>query len=261
MKQEKLWLFDFDSALAAVHNHHAARLDPDCKDMLNMLIENFPGRVAVVSSRPLNDLLSRIPVPGLFLGGNSGLAWLLPGGGKRIFHSIPGKPLYKARAALLPKIKELELNCGVDTEDKLWAFTLHVPHLPRQIQKYIFNTVQNWRSVCVCEVFQGPEFVKIHLLPENTKDAVIPHLCSLLGLDPDAVRMTYAGGDGNDISLMQRILRHRGYVYTIGDTPVFAGGHIVKNPSLLAHEIFRLCESTGRAAADSAEQRSCHGAI
>jgi trehalose 6-phosphate phosphatase len=261
MKQEKLWLFDFDGALAAVHNHHAARLDPDCRDMLIMLIEKFPGRVAVVSSRPLNDLSSRIPVPGLFLGGTSGLAWLLPGGGKRYFHSSFAKPLYTARAALLPKIKELELNCGVDTEDKLWAFTLHVPHLSRQIQKYIFNTAQNWRSVCACEVFQGPESVKIHLLPENTKDAVIPHLCALLGLDPDAVRMTYAGGDENDIPLMRRILRHRGYVYTIGDTPLVSGGRIVKNPSLLAHEIFRLCECTGSAAADIGEQRSCHGTI
>ncbi|MBN2106666.1 MAG: hypothetical protein JW832_04510 [Deltaproteobacteria bacterium] len=261
MKQEKLWLFDFDGALAGGRKYHAARLDPDCRDMLIMLIEKFPGRVAVVSSRSLNDLACRIPAPGLFLGGTSGLAWLLPGGGKRIFHSIVGKPLYKARAALLPRIKELELNCGVDTEDRLWAFTLHVPHLSREIQKYIFNTAQTWRSVCSCEVFQGPESVKIHLLRENIKDAVFSHFCSLLGLDPDAVLMTYAGGDENDIPLMRRILQHNGYVYTIGDTPLVPGGHLVKNSSLLAHEIFRLCESAGSAAADIAEQRSCHGSI
>ena len=102
MKKEKLWMFDFDGTLAAIgHNYHAARLHPDCQEMLIMLIEKFPGRVAVVSSRPLYDLISRIPVPGLFLGGSSGLAWLLPGGEKKMFHAVFEKHLNKNREAVL----------------------------------------------------------------------------------------------------------------------------------------------------------------
>jgi trehalose 6-phosphate phosphatase len=262
MKQEKLWMFDFDGMLTTRgSNYHATRLDPDCKEMLIMLVEKFPDRVAVISSRPLYNLLLKIQVQGLLLGGTSGLVWLLPGGEGRSFHSSFAKPLYNARAALLPELKKLELHYGVDIEDKLWSFTLHVPHLPRQIQKYIFNAVHKWRRALACTVFREPESVEIHLLPENTKIAVLPTLFSLLGLNSDVAQITYAGDDENDIPLMEWVLQQRGAVYTIGDKPLVSGGRIVKNPSLLAREIYRLCDCTESSGIGMSKQRSCDGTI
>jgi trehalose 6-phosphate phosphatase len=250
MKKEKLWLFDFDGTLAAIgHNYHAARLHPDCQEMLIVLIEKFPGRVAVVSSRPLHDLVSRIPVPGLFLGGSSGLAWLLPGGEKKIFQAVSEKHLSKNREAVLLKIQELGLLYDVDTEDKLSSVALHAPHLPRLIQQHIFTAAKNCGKENACEVFVGPESVEIYFLPASARLAAIPNLCSLLGLDPEAVEIIYAGDDAHDIPLMQWILQHTGRVYTVGYQSLVAGGQVIQNASLLAQECIRLCERPGSAAA------------
>ena len=97
--------------------------------------------------------------------------------------------------------------------------------------------------------FEGPESVEIYFLPANTRLAVIPNLCSLLALDPEAVEITYAGDDEHDIPLMQWILQHNGCVYTVGYQSLVAGGQVIQNASLLAQEFIRLCESPGSAAA------------
>lgn len=46
---------------------------------------------------------------------------------------------------------------------------------------------------------------------------------------------------------MQWVLQHGGRVYTVGNRPLVAGGHVVKSPSLLAREITRLRDGFGSA--------------
>jgi trehalose 6-phosphate phosphatase len=76
-----LWVFDFDGTLSPiVPDRAAARLHRECERMLRFLARSPWNRVAVLSSRTLDDVGSRVPVPGVFIGGASGLEWRFPGG-------------------------------------------------------------------------------------------------------------------------------------------------------------------------------------
>jgi trehalose-phosphatase len=242
MKQEKLWVFNFDGTLTGTRSClHTVRLDPDCTSMLWRLVENFPGRVAVVSSRPLNNLSAKIPVHGLFLGGNRGLTWQFPEGGNKLLYSPYKNSLFKIKNALIPKIEKLVKNRNVDAEDKFCSFTLHVPHLGQQVQNEIFNFVKSWEDKHSCKVFRGHESIEITLVPKDASLAAIPHFCSLVGLEPASAEIIYAGHDKNDIPIMRWVLQHNGYVYTVGEKPLVPSSVVVKSPRCLADKIMQLC--------------------
>ena len=79
--RRSLWVFDFDGTLSPiVPDRNEARLHRECDRMLRSLARSPWNRVAVQSSRTLDDVVSRVPVPGIFIGGASGLEWRLPGG-------------------------------------------------------------------------------------------------------------------------------------------------------------------------------------
>lgn len=67
--RRRLWVFDFDGTLSPiVPDRTAARLHPECRELLNELVR-APGRfVAVLSSREIEDLSRRVPLPGVFPG-------------------------------------------------------------------------------------------------------------------------------------------------------------------------------------------------
>ena len=72
--QRSLWVFDFDGTLSPiVPERNEARLHRECERMLRFLARSPWNRVAVLSSRTLDDVVSRVPVPGVFVGGASGL--------------------------------------------------------------------------------------------------------------------------------------------------------------------------------------------
>src|SRR5512139_1848564 len=77
----RLWVFDFDGTLSPlVPDRSTATLHPACREVLEELSAGPQEIVAVLSSRAIDDLVPRVPVPGVFLGGGSGLVWHLPGG-------------------------------------------------------------------------------------------------------------------------------------------------------------------------------------
>ena len=79
--QSLLWVFDFDGTLSPiVPDRSVARLHRECERMLRFLVRSPWNRVAVLSSRALDDIVARVPVPGVFVGGAGGLEWKLPGG-------------------------------------------------------------------------------------------------------------------------------------------------------------------------------------
>ena len=85
----RLWAFDFDGTLSRiVPDRNDARLHPECGNRLRYLLDSPGNRVAVVSSRALEDIVPRVPIPGLYVGGGSGLEWQLPGGNR----ARPGNP-------------------------------------------------------------------------------------------------------------------------------------------------------------------------
>src|SRR3972149_7366988 len=89
-----LWVFAFDGTLSPLApDRPVARRHPASLALLKALAADTRGRVAVLSSRTLEDIVPRVPVPQAYLGGGCGLGWRAPGG-ERIF---PGKKEEKKR--------------------------------------------------------------------------------------------------------------------------------------------------------------------
>ncbi|MDX1814524.1 MAG: trehalose-phosphatase, partial [Thermodesulfobacteriota bacterium] len=125
-RYRRLWAFDFDGTLSPiVPVRTEARLYPSCRSLLRDLAEAPDTLVAVLSSRSLDDLVSRVPLRGLFLGGGSGLEWRLPRG-QRI---SPGRETEKSRdkalAPLSPILEKIKSVPGTDVEDKRWSIAVH----------------------------------------------------------------------------------------------------------------------------------------
>jgi trehalose 6-phosphate phosphatase len=79
----RLWAFDFDGTISRiVPVRQETTLDGKCERMLRYLLSSPWNRVAVISSRALDDIVPRVPLPGLFVGGGSGLEWRLPEGAR-----------------------------------------------------------------------------------------------------------------------------------------------------------------------------------
>ncbi|MCE5263636.1 MAG: trehalose-phosphatase, partial [Deltaproteobacteria bacterium] len=64
-----LWFFDFDGTISEFVSRSAeAEIHPACRDLLGDLAALSLQRVAILSSRSLDDLISRVDIPGVFLG-------------------------------------------------------------------------------------------------------------------------------------------------------------------------------------------------
>ena len=124
--RRSLWVFDFDGTLSTiVPDRTEARLHRECERMLRLLARSPWNRVAVLSSRALDDIVSRLPVPGVFVGGASGLEWQLPGGHRVGPGAASEALLATKRQAVSPLLKEMASIPGVEIEDKRWSVAVH----------------------------------------------------------------------------------------------------------------------------------------
>src|SRR3972149_2640835 len=104
----RLWVFDFDGTLSPlVPDRTVARLHPASLALLKDLVADPRDRVAVLSSRTLEDIVPRVPVPQVYLGGGCGLAWRIPGGGGPV-HSIGEQILWPSEAVSIARFRFLQ---------------------------------------------------------------------------------------------------------------------------------------------------------
>ena len=245
MELSRLWVFDFDGTLAPiVPERDRARLHPACLGMLEELVRQDGQRVAILSSRRLEDLASRVRVPGIFLGGGSGLEWRSPDGRHHLPPARVRKRLRSERDRLWPYLDEAARLPGIVLEDKLWSAAIHFRGASPEARRGL----EAWRSARAAvegmRVLPGPEVFEVPFLQEADKASGLQTLCGILGADPDQVEWVYAGDDSNDLVAMRWVLDRGGTAFFVGSTCPIEGPRPVEAPSALAGSIRSLLEGT-----------------
>jgi trehalose 6-phosphate phosphatase len=224
-----LWVFDFDGTLSPlVPDRHEAELHPMCRELLKELSERPGHFAAVLSSREIEDLVGRVPLPRVLLGGASGLVWRFPGG-----HRLrPGDPAEarreEAASALAPLLSRLSSFPGVEVEDK----------------EPLLDELGQTPGI---RVFRGPSAVEVQLLGHVSKSFGVRRLCRFLGFDPSRGQLLYAGDDENDAVAMRWVLRKGGIAVAVRTNLRVRGARFVEDPAALARTVRELAGLAPRA--------------
>ena len=237
---QKLWIFDFDGTLSPlVPDRNAAVLLPEARELLSEL-SKLPGQsVAVLSSRMLEDLIPRMGVEGLYLGGSSGAEWLLPSSERRTADSKT-KRLEGVRIAVMPELHKLSDIQGVDVEDKRWSVAVHVRHASAGERARVLDFLSVLSRTTGIRLFKGPEVFEIQLLPEIDKLFGVITLCVMLNFVPAPGSLVYAGDDENDCTAMQWVIRKKGAALFVGKEPKISGIWEIPTPAALVSEVRKL---------------------
>jgi trehalose 6-phosphate phosphatase len=233
-----LWVFDFDGTLSPiVEDRHAARIHPMCRELLKGLARMPTHFVVVLSSREIEDLVKRVPLPRVILGGASGLEWRLPGG-----HRIrPGEPFEarreKVRGILDPLLSRLSFIPGVDVEDKGWSIAIHHRHVLPEVVAMLEPLLKELEGTPDVRMYRGPSVAEVQLLRNVSKSFGVRTICRIIGFDPSKDRILYAGDDANDAVAMRWVLRKRGIAFSVGSTARVSGARAVENPVALARAV------------------------
>jgi trehalose-phosphatase len=237
---QRLWAFDFDGTLSfLVPDRNAAALLPEGRGLLSALVRLPRQGVAVLSSRLLDDLIPRVDVKGLYLGGGSGAEWLLPNGERKAAESKRQR-LEVIRGAVMPELAALEGIPGVDLEDKKWSVAVHVRSVSPDDRERVSELLGVLSRTTGIRLLRGPEVFEIQLLPEVDKLFGIRVLCEMLGVEPAGGSIVYAGDDENDAIVMDWVLRNGGTALAVGRLPLVPGAVVLNNPSALVSEVRRL---------------------
>lgn len=242
--RRSLWVFDFDGTLSpVVPDRTEARLHRECERMLRFLARGPWNRVAVLSSRTLDDIVSRVTVPGVFVGGASGLEWQLPGG-HRVVPPPGSEALLEARRRSVSSLlEEIASIPGVEIEDKRWSVAVHYRNAsPRSFRRRV-SLLQRLRGRKGIKVFRGPEVVEVQMLGGGGKSAGVRRLCRLDDWDPSRERIVYAGDDENDAVAIRWVLSKGGAGITVGNRISVPRARHVEGPADLAKAIREFADS------------------
>lgn len=236
-----LWFFDFDGTISEFAARSAeAEIHPACRDLLRDLAALPLQRVAILSSRSLDDLVSRVEIPGVFLGGGSGMEWRRPAGERFLADPEQAARLRAGRQSILPNLQILEQIPGVELEDKQWSIAVHVlraPHVSRNLAEKVLSGLRDRR---VLNYFKGRAVYEIPFLPGVNKAAGVKRFAEILHFNHGGNRIVYAGDDENDATAMEWVTRQGGIAFSVGKKAILPAARHVPDPEALAAEIRRL---------------------
>jgi trehalose-phosphatase len=247
--RRRLWAFDFDGTLSAiVPDRGAARLHPMCRGLLEELADLEGHIVAVLSSRSIDDLAPRVPLPRVVLGGGSGLDLRLPGGRRYRPGAIAEARRETARGALAPLLETLSRFPGVDVEDKGWSVAVHHRSVLPRAAAGLEPLLSALARTPGIRVFRGPSVSEVQLLPHVSKSFGLRRICRLLPFDPSGGRILYAGDDENDAVALRWVVRTKGIAFCVGSRLRVAGARYVDGPVELVRAVRGLAAAAPRPA-------------
>lgn len=234
--QKRLWIFDFDGTLSTlVPVRDRAKLHPVLLIVLAELTAMPLQRVAILSSRILNDLIKRVPVGGLYLGGSSGIEWRFPEGDR--FACEDRQRLVETRKTIIPALHRIASLPGIELEDKEWSIALHTRRADPDHKDELLSRIENWNDRGRVTIFSGPEVLEVQLIPGVDKAYGVRSLCRMLDFDPVENQTIYAGDDTNDACAMGWIERNGGITITVGESPLIPGSTVVQDQIALADKV------------------------
>jgi trehalose 6-phosphate phosphatase len=194
----RIWFFDFDGTLSRKKDRNTVILDPACASMLKDLSQSPSDWVAVISSRSLEDLISRIPLADVIIGGNSGLRWQLPGGCRLSPGADKEDMLQFQRKKFMPWIEMIGGKPGIEVEDKLWSVSIHLKKPECKHLKKNTESITAWAMRENLTFHHCHNVIEIQMINGFNKSIGTAFLASLLKIDSQRDTIIYAGNDEND---------------------------------------------------------------
>ncbi|BDV43794.1 hypothetical protein GURASL_27170 [Geotalea uraniireducens] len=233
-----IFCFDFDGTLATiVADRQAARLHPACRQLLRDLVIKPENIVAILSSRSLDDLIARVPVSGVFLGGGSGIEWRVPGGERLGAPPEEARQIETLRHNHLRRLTELVVLSGGEVEDKYWSVAVHTRRLSPAVKEMLALCLDKWCRMNDLQLFRGPEVLEVQFLERLNKEYGVRRLCDYVGYRRGTDRLFYAGDDENDARAMAWVVGEGGTVFAIGTASPVAGAYLLDGPLALAQTV------------------------
>jgi trehalose 6-phosphate phosphatase len=241
----RLWLFDFDGTVSPlVSDRNAAVMHPACANILKELSQSSNDWVAVLSSRTLEDLLPRIPLDNIIVGGNSGMSWQLPGGCRLSPGADKEDLLYERRQKIMPMIEKLESKHGIEIEDKKWSVAIHVTTSEHAVtHKKLIKTIMAWAERESLTIHRGPNVLEVQFIDGFNKSVGASFLAKVLKVDTQRDTIVYAGDDENDAVAMWWTLMTGGTAIMVGTKLDVAGAVYVKDQQALIETVHMLRKS------------------
>jgi trehalose 6-phosphate phosphatase len=238
VRPSALWVFDFDGTLSPlVADRDAAVLHPACRDLLEDLAQQLGHAVAVLSSRSVDDLVPRVPIPHVLLGGASGLEWRFPGGHRVLPGDRAEVQRDEARRSLQPLLSRILSFPGMEVEDKLWSLAIHYRKVLPDAVPMVSPLLDELRKAPGIRVFDGPYAAEVQLLPSVNKSFGVRRLCRLLRFETADGRIAYAGDDENDAVAMRWVLGKGGAAFVVGGRVRVRRARPVDGPADLARAV------------------------
>lgn len=240
----RLWFFDFDGTVSPlVSDRNAAKMNPECANILKELSLSPNDWVAVLSSRTLEDLLPRIPLDNIIIGGNSGMTWQLPGGCRLSPGADKEDLLQERRHKILPMLEKLGSKHGIDIEDKKWSAAIHITTSEGAATKKLFKTILAWAERESITIHRGPNVLEVQFIDGFNKSVGASFLAKVLKVDTQKDTVVYAGDDENDAVAMWWALMTGGTAIMVGTRLDVAGAVYVKDQQALIETVQLLRES------------------
>lgn len=230
----RLWFFNFDRTISTkATDRSATGLDPKCDALLRRLSEISSDQVVIVSNRGLDDIAGRINIPGVIIGGCSGIEWQFPNGFRIGSFRDHEENLIFMRAEIVSELYEIISGQGFEIEDKLWSIAVRSQKTNSGIWRRTQIKVSTWAKKHGLTFYCGPDEVDVQMIKGFNKSVGISYLSRLFNIDPDTDSVVYAGDNGSDAIALWWTVLFGGTAIMIGSGFSVPGALYAKDSSQL----------------------------